>query len=86
MAGMENDLWKLSGIGAKYTEILEKVGVDSIKELSHRRADSLLKTIEDRHGKVIGLGEAKVQGWIDQAKKWRPDSQVIGDAPKKPAK
>jgi predicted flap endonuclease-1-like 5' DNA nuclease len=68
MAGMENDLHKLKGIGPKHTEMLESIGVDSIKELSHRNAASLVNMIETRHGKVIGLSEASVQGWIDEAK------------------
>lgn len=34
MAGKENDLYKLNGIGPKHTEMLESIGVDSIKELS----------------------------------------------------
>jgi predicted flap endonuclease-1-like 5' DNA nuclease len=68
MAGMENDLYKLNGIGPKHTEMLEKIGVDSIKELSHRTAASLKAMIEERHGRVVGLSEAQVQGWIDQAK------------------
>ncbi len=48
--------------------MLEKIGVDSIKELSHRNAASLKKMIEDRHGSVVGLSEKQVQGWIDEAK------------------
>jgi predicted flap endonuclease-1-like 5' DNA nuclease len=68
MAGMENDLHKLKGIGPKHTEMLESIGVDSIKELSHRNAASLVSMIETRHGKVIGLSEVAVQGWIDEAK------------------
>lgn len=68
MAGMENDLYKLKGIGPKHTEMLENIGVDSIKELSHRNASSLKQMIEGRHGSVVGLSEAQVQGWIDEAK------------------
>ncbi len=68
MAGMENDLYKLNGIGPKHTAMLEKIGVDSIKELSHRTAASLKSMIEERHGRVVGLSVAQVQGWIDQAK------------------
>jgi predicted flap endonuclease-1-like 5' DNA nuclease len=68
MAGMENDLGKLKGIGPKHMEMLEKIGIDSIKELQHRNAASLKSMIDTRHGKVIGLTEAKVQDWIDQAK------------------
>lgn len=66
--GIENDVYKLKGIGPKHTEMLEKIGVDSIKELSHRNAASLKNMIEDRHGQVVGLSEAQVQGWIDEAK------------------
>ena len=68
MAGMENDLHELNGIGPKHTEMLESIGVDSVKELSHRNAASLKTMIEERHGSVIGLSEAQVQGWIDEAK------------------
>jgi predicted flap endonuclease-1-like 5' DNA nuclease len=65
---MENDLYKLNGIGPKHTEMLESIGVDSIKELSHRNAESLKEMIETRHGAVVGLSVAQVQDWIDQAK------------------
>jgi predicted flap endonuclease-1-like 5' DNA nuclease len=68
MGGMENDLHKLNGIGPRHTEMLESIGVDSIKELSHRNAESLKEMIETRHGRVVGLSKAQVQDWIDQAK------------------
>jgi predicted flap endonuclease-1-like 5' DNA nuclease len=68
VGGMENDLYKLNGIGPKHTEMLESIGVDSIKELSHRNAASLKQMILERHGAVVGLSEAQVQGWIDEAK------------------
>jgi predicted RecB family nuclease len=68
MGGMENDLYKLNGIGPKHTEMLESIGVDSIKELSHRNAESLKEMFETRPGSVVGLSVAQVQGWIDQAK------------------
>ncbi len=69
--GIENDVYELQGIGPKHTEMLEKIGVDSIKELRHRNAASLKKMIEERHGNVVGLSEAMVQDWIDQAKAWK---------------
>ncbi len=71
MGGMENDVYKLTGIGPKHTAMLEAIGVDSIKELRHRNAASLLQMIEERHGKVVALNEAVVQDWIDQAKAWK---------------
>jgi predicted RecB family nuclease len=67
-AAKENDLYELNGIGPKHTEMLESIGVDSIKELSHRNPASLTKMIADRHGKVIGLSESIVASWIAEAK------------------
>jgi predicted flap endonuclease-1-like 5' DNA nuclease len=65
---VENDLAELKGIGPKHAAMLKEIGVDSIKELRQRNAASLTKMIETRHGKVVGLSETAVQGWIDQAK------------------
>jgi predicted flap endonuclease-1-like 5' DNA nuclease len=65
---VENDLAELKGIGPKHAAMLKEIGVDSIKELRQRNAASLTQMIETRHGKVIGLSETAVQGWIDQAK------------------
>ena len=65
---IENDLHKLNGIGPKHTEMLESIGVDSIKELSHRNPASLTQMILDRHGRVIGVSEKQVGAWIDEAK------------------
>jgi predicted flap endonuclease-1-like 5' DNA nuclease len=67
-AAKENDLHELNGIGPKHTEMLESIGVDSIKELSHRNPASLTKMIAERHGQVIGLSEKVVAGWIEEAK------------------
>lgn len=67
---VENDVHKIKGIGPKHTEMLESIGVDSIKELRHRNPASLLEMIETRHGKVIGMSLKEVTDWIDQAKAW----------------
>jgi hypothetical protein len=45
-----NDLDKLKGIGARYKEMLKSIGVDSIKELSHRNPAHLKQMIEELHG------------------------------------
>ena len=63
-----NDLDEIKGIGPKHSAMLKDIGVDSIKELRHRKASSLLEMIETRHGKVIGLSEKTCQSWIDAAK------------------
>jgi nucleotidyltransferase/DNA polymerase involved in DNA repair len=69
---VELDLAELKGIGPKYAEILKSVGVDSIKELSHRNAGHLKEMIEKRHGPVVGLSEHECQTWIDEAKAFHP--------------
>ena len=69
MAGMENDLFMLKGIGPKWTAALEKIGVDSIKELSHRNADSLSQMVTERKGKAGTLSAKRAQDWISQAKR-----------------
>jgi len=63
--GVENDLAELKGIGQKHAATLKEIGVGSIKELRHRNAANLKEMIETRHGKVAGLSEKTVQGWID---------------------
>jgi predicted flap endonuclease-1-like 5' DNA nuclease len=68
MSEQEGDLDKLKGIGPKYREILQEIGVASIKELRHRNAAHLKEMIEKRHGTVVGLSEHEMQTWIDEAK------------------
>jgi hypothetical protein len=48
--------------------MLKSIGVDSIKELSHRNAGHLKEMIVKRHGAVVGLSEHECQTWIDEAK------------------
>jgi hypothetical protein len=68
---VENDVYKLKGIGPKHTEMLESNGVDSIKELRHRNPEHLLEMIKTRHGSVPGMGLDEVTDWIEQAKAWK---------------
>ena len=69
-AHVENDLAKLKGIGPKYAEMLESIGVDSIKELRHRNPANLRDMIHERHGRVVGLSLQEVTSWIDEAKSY----------------
>jgi hypothetical protein len=48
--------------------MLKSIGVDSIKELSHRNPTHLKEMIETRHGRVVGLSEHACQTWVDEAK------------------
>lgn len=68
MAHVENDLAQIKGIGPKHAEMLKSIGVDSMKELRHRKAANLKEMIEARHGHVIGLSVATCEDWIKQAK------------------
>ena len=68
---VENDVYKLKGIGPRYTEMLESIGVDSIKELRHRVPEHLYEMILERHGKVVALSVKEVADWIEQAKAWK---------------
>jgi len=37
------DLSRLNGVGGAFSDLLEAAGVDTVKELAHRRADNLLE-------------------------------------------
>ncbi len=67
------DLYRVKGIGAQYSDLLEKAGVDTVLELSKRVADNL-------YGKMVVVNKSKnlvnkmpgmkqVKKWIDQAKR-----------------
>ena len=64
----DGDLDKLKGIGPRYREILEEIGVASIKELRHRNPTHLKEMIEKRHGAVVGLSEHQMETWVEEAK------------------
>lgn len=70
------DLMRISGVGEEFSELLEAAGVDTVKELQHRRADNLA-------AKMVEVNEAKklcrrtpaakeVEKWIEQAKTLEP--------------
>ena len=71
------DLYRVKGIGSEYSELLEKAGVDTVKELATRRPDNL-------HAKMVEVNSAKrplvrqlpgqktVENWVASAKKLDP--------------
>lgn len=70
------DLMRLKGVGPQFSELLEAAGVDTVKELRHRKAENLA-------AKMAEINEAKkltrrvpdaeaIQGWIDEAKTTDP--------------
>jgi predicted RecB family nuclease len=66
------DLMRLKGVGKEMANLLEECGVDSVKELQHRRAENLqaaLKAANDEkkithHAPTL----AQVQQWIEESK------------------
>lgn len=66
------DLMRIPGIGPQFAELLEAAGVDTVSELSHRRADNLHAKIEEvnlvRHLTGRVPSETEVQKMIDHAK------------------
>ena len=70
------DLMRISGIGRQYSELLEAAGVDTVKELKHRRADNLAaKMAEVNAEKNLAKStpaESVVSEWIAQAKEMEP--------------
>ena len=65
------DLIRIKGIGGEYAELLEAAGVDTVPELSKRRADNLFKKmveVNEMKKLVRKLPtEKQVEGWIKQA-------------------
>src|SRR5690606_15700395 len=66
------DLYRISGVGSEFAELLEAAGVDTVPELAQRNAENLAKKMEE-------VNEAKkltrrtpvaseVENWIAQAK------------------
>jgi predicted flap endonuclease-1-like 5' DNA nuclease len=66
------DLFRIKGIAGQYSELLEAAGVDTVVELSKRKADNLhakLTEVNDAKKKVRSLPSLeKVADWIKQAK------------------
>jgi predicted flap endonuclease-1-like 5' DNA nuclease len=69
-------MMRISGIGPQFAEMLEAAGVDTVKELATRRADSLAaKMREVNQAKNLANAtpaETIVAGWIAAAKDTEP--------------
>lgn len=66
------DLARVKGISGVYSDLLEKAGVDTVKELATRRADNLhakmVETNERDQATKQPPSQAMVEGWVQQAK------------------
>lgn len=66
------DLYRVKGIGSEYAELLEAVGVDTVPELSKRKAANLAQAMAAVNGakKLVRQlpSEKQVAKWIENAK------------------
>jgi predicted flap endonuclease-1-like 5' DNA nuclease len=71
------DLYRVKGVGSEYSELLEKAGVDTIKELATRNADNLYQKMVEVNSSGRGLvrqlpGKKAVKNWVSHAKRLKP--------------
>ena len=70
------DLMRIQGVGPQYAELLEAAGVDTIKELRTRMAQTLTTKLTEVNGKKklakTSPTASIVQEWIEQAKRTEP--------------
>ena len=71
------DLYRVRGIGSEYSELLEKSGVDTVKELATRVPENLHKRMVEVNSSGRPLvrqlpGLRSVKTWVANAKKLDP--------------
>lgn len=71
------DLFRVKGVAGEYAELLEKAGVDTVKELRNRNAENLHAKLAEVNAAGRALvrqlpGLATVQKWVEEAKKLDP--------------
>lgn len=66
------DLFRIKGVGAQYSELLEAAGVDTVKELAQRSPENLFAKMNEVNEakKLVRQTPAlkSVQSWVAQAK------------------
>jgi PAS domain S-box-containing protein len=70
------DLMRVHGIGEEYSDLLEKTGVDTVKELRSRNPKNLFDAMmiaNETHKLVRRVPHlSEVQGWVNEAKELEP--------------
>ncbi len=71
------DLMRIKGIGGEFAELLEKVGVDTVKELRNRNAENLHEAVQKFDLTTSPIvrrkpSKASIQTWVRQAKRLKP--------------
>jgi len=66
------DMFRIRGIGSQYSDLLETAGVDTVRELAMRKAETLMETLakanagKNKVNKLPSLSQVK--SWIQIAK------------------
>ncbi len=71
------DLYRIKGVGSEYAELLEKAGVDTVKELRNRNAENLFQKMQEVNSSGRALVRQlpslkQVQSWVKHAQKLDP--------------
>ena len=70
------DLMRVRGVGSQYSDLLEAAGVDTVKELRHRRPDNLHQAMAEANAQrnlVRRVPTAhEVERWISRARELAP--------------
>ena len=71
------DLYRVKGVGSEYSELLEKAGVDTVKELRNRNPENLLEKMNEINSSGRATvrqlpGIKSVKAWVNNAKKLDP--------------
>lgn len=69
----EIDLYRVTGIGPEYAELIEKVGVHSVGELANQDPEELYRALA-RFNRELGTVRKlptryQIQGWVKQARR-----------------
>ncbi len=66
------DLFRISGVGEEYSDLLEEAGVDTVKELAQRNPENLYKALVEKNEakKLVRRipTQKQVEAWIEEAK------------------
>ena len=67
------DLMRVKGVGPEYADLLNQIGIDSVKELAQRNPENTINKIEKFDKKKPDIVRRlplldEIKDWIDQAK------------------
>jgi predicted flap endonuclease-1-like 5' DNA nuclease len=66
------DLYRVNGIGAQYSDLLEAAGVDTVVELASRKPEALLEALAkvNEQKNLVNLmpGLSRVEAWVKHAR------------------